>query len=99
MYLTLDAATAATAPPTVAAAPPPVAPPPSAAAPAPAPRVWTYRVTGPNRASITCGAEGGNTSQGSDAELPSSTTVEDPGFSGLTFASVSAQNSGSGTIS
>lgn len=98
VYLTLGgpAATTAPLPPPTTAPPttlPPTTPPP------PPSNTWTYRVNGPNRATITYTAEGGNISQVSDAELPWSTTVENPGYPGFRFTSVSAQNSGSGTIS
>ncbi|WP_165922606.1 PASTA domain-containing protein [Pseudonocardia endophytica] len=59
---------------------------------------YTYKVTGRNRAMITYSASGGNTSQVSSARLPWSKAVDSPGISGMDFAYVSAQNSGSGTI-
>ncbi|MBN9795644.1 hypothetical protein DMP17_44825 [Pseudonocardia sp. TMWB2A] len=48
---------------------------------------------------ITYSSTGGNTSQVSSAELPWSKSVESPGYSGMSFAYISAQNSGGGTIS
>lgn len=92
VYLTLGGPAATTAP-----VPPPTTVP--ATTPPPPSNTWTYRVSGPHRATITYTAEGGNISQVSDAELPWSTTVENPGYAGFRFTSVSAQNSGSGTIS
>lgn len=79
-------------------APPSTAPPPPPPVPAPA-GTWTYRVTGPATALITYQASGGNVSQVNGAQLPWSTTVEDPGVAGMAFAHVSAQNAGGGTIS
>lgn len=60
---------------------------------------YTYRVTGPNRAMITWSGKGGNISQETAARLPWNKKVDSPGYPGMAFASVSAQNSGSGTIS
>lgn len=60
---------------------------------------YTYKVTGRNRAMITYTSTGGNTSQVSSGKLPWSKSVDSPGYSGVDFAYVSAQNSGSGTIS
>lgn len=96
VYLTLGGPAATTAP-----APPPTTVPPTTTPPPPPPpsNTWTYRVNGPHHATITYTAEGGNISQVSDAELPWSATVENPGYAGFRFTSVSAQNSGSGTIS
>lgn len=88
----LDAPATSTPPPP----PPPSPSPPPAEPPS---DTWTYRVTGPATALITYQASGGNVSQVNGAELPWTTTVEAPGISGMTFAHVSAQNSGGGTIS
>lgn len=99
VFVALAPVTVAVAPPATAPAPVATAPPTTPPPPAPAPAGWTYRVSGAERASITWSAEGGNTSQDSEADLPWSTSVQDPGFSGMTFAYVSAQNLGSGTIS
>lgn len=98
VYLSLDTTPVSSAVPTPPVTPPTTVP-PTTVAPAPPSNTWTYRVTGPARASITYSAEGGNISQESDAALPWSTTVESPGFPGVRFAYVSAQNSDSGTVS
>lgn len=60
---------------------------------------FTYKVTGKNPALITYATSGGNISQETSAKLPWSKTVQSPGYPGMTFAHVSAQNSGGGTIS
>lgn len=54
---------------------------------------YPYKVTGKNRGSITYSSTGGNTSQVTSAKLPCSKSVDSPGYSGMTFAYVSAQNS------
>ncbi|NMH93509.1 PASTA domain-containing protein [Pseudonocardia bannensis] len=84
---------ASTARTTVAAAPT------TTQAPEPVSDTWTYKVTGPHKAMITYAAKGGNTSQVSSAKLPWSKSVESPGYASMSFAYVSAQNSGGGTIS
>lgn len=106
-------ASSAVAPTTQASAPyPSPAALPTYEAPVPAPTsdaaatteqvvsdTYTYKVTGKNRGSITYSSTGGNTSQVTSARLPWSKSVDSPGYGGMTFAYVSAQNSGGGTIS
>lgn len=81
---------------TMASTPAPTAPTTSYVEPS---STYTYKITGKNSAMITYSSTGGNTSQVSSAELPWSKSVESPGYSGMSFAYVSAQNSGGGTIS
>lgn len=89
VQLTLDPSTAATTT---------YAPPPTTTYTPPSTE-WTYKVTGRNAASITYSSEDGGTSQVTEADLPWSKKIDSPSFAGMSFAYVSAQNSGGGTIS
>jgi beta-lactam-binding protein with PASTA domain len=92
VHVTLDPATAqpGATRPTQAAAPTTTYVAPST--------TYSYVVEGKNRAIITYANKGGNTSQETSAKLPWRVEVDSPSFGGMTFAYVSAQNSGSGTI-
>ncbi|GLZ55794.1 hypothetical protein Acsp07_54110 [Actinomycetospora sp. NBRC 106378] len=59
---------------------------------------YVYKVFGASRGSITYSSAGGGSSQATNAKLPWTKTVESPGYGGMTFAYVSAQNGGGGTI-